>query len=99
MYVERVTLDGEPVFPGDTESLIFSHRQNDIGIRYVGLLYGNGDPLLYRYRLHDTDPWRYTKSTSVYLPGLNPDTYQFTVAAQGRSGHWSEEARMTFSNT
>jgi two-component sensor histidine kinase len=96
MYVERVTLDGEPVYPGENESLSFSHRQNDIGIRYVGLLYGNGDPLLYRYRLHDTDPWRYTKSTSVYLPGLNPDTYQFTVSAQGRSGQWSEEARVTF---
>lgn len=97
MYIERVTLDGEPVFTGDGESsFTFNHRQNDIGIRYVGLLYGNGDPLLYRYRLHDTDPWRYTKSTSVYLPGLNPDTYQFTVSAQGRSGQWSEEARVTF---
>lgn len=96
MYVERVTLDGEQVFPSNNESLVFTHRQNDIGIRYVGLLYGNGDPLLYRYRLHDTDPWRYTKSTSVYLPGLPPDSYQFTVAAQGRSGQWSNEARVTF---
>jgi ligand-binding sensor domain-containing protein/two-component sensor histidine kinase len=96
VYIQRMTIGGEPVSLDTRSPMVFKHNQNDVGILYTGLLYSNGDPLLYRYKLHSDDPWRYTRSTSVYLPQLNPDEYEFTVAAQGRFGQWSEEATIRF---
>lgn len=97
VYIDRITMNGTPVTAEDLNGPEFKHNQNDVGIKYTGLLFSNGEPLVYRYKLHREDPWRYTKSTSVYLPGLPADKYEFIVSARGRSGQWSEEAVFTFS--
>jgi ligand-binding sensor domain-containing protein len=94
VYIESITVRGIPI--RKKEDLIFGYRQNDIGIKYTGLLFNNGEPLVYRYKLHPSDPWRFTKSTSVYLPELRPDEYEFMVEASGHSGHWSKVARIKF---
>lgn len=98
VYIENITVRGIPVL-AQSDSFVFEHRQNDVGIKYTGLLFNNGEPLIYRYKLHATDPWRFTKSTSVYLPELPPDEYEFMVSAKGRSGQWSRAAVIKFEIT
>jgi ligand-binding sensor domain-containing protein/two-component sensor histidine kinase len=94
VYIESITVRGIPI--RKTESLVFEYRQNDVGIKYTGLLFNNGEPLVYRYKLHPNDAWRFTKSTAVYLPELPPDEYEFMVEASGHSGHWSKVAIIKF---
>jgi ligand-binding sensor domain-containing protein/two-component sensor histidine kinase len=95
MYIDRITLHGEPIGL-DQKNPVFQYYENDIGIKYTGLSYNNGDDILYRYKLTPESPWRYTKSTSVYLPELSAGDYQFTVASRGRVGTWSKEASVSF---
>ena len=76
--------------------LTFQHNENDIGINYTGLSYHSGGNIQYRYKLHRNDPWRYTRNTSVYLPALPDDQYEFIVACKGRTGIWSKAASISF---
>ncbi|WP_165823909.1 sensor histidine kinase [Pseudochryseolinea flava] len=98
VYIESLTVRGVPV-QRSSQDLVFEYRENDVSIKYTGLLFNNGEPLIFRYKLHDSDPWRFTKSTSVYLPELPPDDYEFIVSARGRSGHWSRAATINFEIT
>jgi ligand-binding sensor domain-containing protein len=96
IYIDYISVRGEPVKVNHQQRLDFTHKENDLSIMYTGLSYNNGEQIIYRYKLHPDDAWRFTKSTSVYLPELPPDDYQFIVSAKGRSGQWSEEAVLAF---
>jgi two-component sensor histidine kinase len=98
VYIDRITVKGVPVkINNDGDEISLKYSENDIGIKYTGLLFSNGEPLLYRYKLHREDPWRFTKNTTVYLPELIAGDYEFIVSAKGLAGQWSQEASLTFS--
>lgn len=96
IYIDYLSVEGKAarVFYGTNVSL--SHKENDVSIGFTGLSYNNGDNMLYRYKLHPDEPWRFTRSNSVHLPELPSDQYHFTVSAKGRSGTWSEDTTISF---
>lgn len=96
MYIDRLTVDGKPIPFASENALALNHNQNDLSIHYTGLSYSNGPKIVYRYKLHRDDPWRFTKNTSVYLPELTAGEYEFIVSAKGRLNEWSKEASMKF---
>jgi hypothetical protein len=96
MYIDRITVDGKPV-ARNTGPLTFKYNENDLSIHYTGLSFSNGSKIIYRYKLHSEDPWRFTKNTSVYLPALSSGDYQFIVSSKGRLNEWSREVSITFS--
>ena len=75
-----------------TESISFSHDQNDITINYVGLHYARSEDNLYSYTLANFDnkwsiPSRDRKAT---YNNLNPGKYTFQVKACNADGVWTE---------
>jgi two-component sensor histidine kinase len=87
---------GNPIRVKDGQEVSLLHTENDVSITFTGLSYNNGDDIIYRYKLHPDDPWRFTRSNSVHLPELPSEHYQFTVSAKGRSGTWSDDAVISF---
>jgi signal transduction histidine kinase/ligand-binding sensor domain-containing protein/CheY-like chemotaxis protein/AraC-like DNA-binding protein len=77
----------------DSTELKFSHNQNDIAIRYVGLHYSNPEKNLYKYKLEPLD-YKWVSAgheKSVRFANLAPGSYSFQVTASNSDGVWSDE--------
>jgi hypothetical protein len=96
IIIDVVTVHSKKVNGPSRHSPVFQHSENDISIKYWGLSYHTGADILYRYKLHEEDPWRYTRNTSVYLPQLASDHYTFTVSAKTPFSDWSSDAAFAF---
>jgi signal transduction histidine kinase/ligand-binding sensor domain-containing protein len=84
------------------EGMAFSHRQNDLEIRYTALSLSIPERVRFRYKLEgkDTDWVDVGTRRQAYYTGLAPKTYRFRVIASNDSGVWNEAgAAWTFSVT
>jgi len=93
----------EPVKPGVesplnnqlylTNKIVLGHRENDLTIEYVGLLYRNPGEMRYQYMLENHDRgWVEARTQrSARYSGLAPGDYIFRIRAMSGKGVWSEE--------
>lgn len=95
MLIESMNVDGRPIKINKSENL-FSYDQNDISISYVGLSPSSGGNILYRYKLSDNSPWKFTRNRSINFSALSPGDYTFTIAAKGKTGDWSSSNSLRF---
>ncbi|MFK8161785.1 MAG: histidine kinase [Lewinella sp.] len=70
---------------------------HNIEISFGTINYRLGDKVLYRYRLGDEEPWRFTKERNVTFPRLGAGEFAFAVASQNEAGIWSASKEISFS--
>ncbi len=78
----------------DSTELVFSHKQNDITFKYVGLHFSNPEKNSYLYKLDPLDDkWINAGSErTVRFANLSPGSYNFQVKASNSDGVWSEKS-------
>lgn len=79
----------------ETDSVVFSHAQNDLTVEYVGLHFRHPERNQYAYMLEGyDDTWRAvdTERRAVYT-SLPPGAYTFHVKAASSDGVWSAAGR------
>ena len=77
-----------------SDRLIFEHDKNDVFINFTGISFKReNEKFFYRYRLK-TDSgnhqWFYTNEKNIRYNNMPSGEYTFEVAAQNKSGQWSE---------
>lgn len=97
VHIENIVAHGNTLPLHEISApLELRHQENDVMIKFVSPFFNSIGAITYRYKLHPEAEWSYTKNPFVYLIALQPDDYQFTVQAQGRSALWSNEATFSF---
>ncbi|MFN2128769.1 MAG: ATP-binding protein, partial [Anaerolineales bacterium] len=76
-----------------SDEMVFSHQQNDIAFKYVGLHYSNPENNSYQYKLDPIDDeWIDAgHERMVRFANLSPGKYSFQVKASNSDGVWSSE--------
>ena len=96
LYISSIQVNELSLVPSDSMYLLNSN-ENDIEFYYVGLCYGSGGDLTYRYKLKEIDDkWLYTKSRSIRYPSLPPDEYEFLISVSNNDGVWSKPLKQKF---
>lgn len=77
----------------DSDELSFSHNQNDIAFKYIGLHFSTPEKNQYQYMLKPLDDeWINAGfERTVRYANLSPDSYNFQVKATNSDGVWSEK--------
>jgi hypothetical protein len=78
------------------EGQTFTHRENNLNIRFLTLNFRQFGKIQYRYRLREKAAWRVTDHTSVDFPQLVPGNYRFELQSQDEEGRWSESCVWDF---
>jgi signal transduction histidine kinase/ligand-binding sensor domain-containing protein len=84
------------------DGMAFSHRQNDLEIRYTALSFSIPERVRFRYKLEGKDTEWHDAGTrrQAYYGSLPPKRYAFRVIACNNDGVWNEAgATWTFSVT
>lgn len=66
-----------------------SPQQNSLKFNFTGIYYQAPDEVNYRYRLQESQAWKYTKNTSLEFPFLTPGEYNFELQARVQNGSWT----------
>ncbi|MBK7817426.1 MAG: histidine kinase [Sphingobacteriaceae bacterium] len=64
------------------------YYQSDIKIEFEALLYDCSVDLNYRYKLGTSDPWIYTKETSITFQKLASGNYNLEIEVLNKQGNW-----------
>lgn len=94
--IESVTLDGDPVRPGE----LLPYRSGSLTLRYTGLSFQDEDAVRFRYRLAGaTARWSEpTDNRVISYANLGHGEYVFEVTAANPDGVWTPQpARFPFS--
>jgi len=70
--------------------------QNDLEISFATIDLAMRGNIPYRYRLHDDEPWKYTKQRIINLTNLAAGIYHFDVQSRNQDGYWSQAATLNF---
>lgn len=92
--VSKVIVNYEAIEPDRSHDL--SHKESNIQFHFFAIDYQQNGNIPYRFRLHEADPWGYTKSTNVSYAALSPGDYHFEVQAAGKNGQWGPSAKYSF---
>ncbi|KAB2806822.1 sensor histidine kinase [Phaeocystidibacter luteus] len=71
----------------------FKRGQNSFNIQFVSAELFSSDSQLWRYKLDDSDGWRYTSEGNISLERLPPGAYSLQVQLRNSRGIWSEVHR------
>lgn len=79
-----------------SEPLSFTHNQNDISIKYLGLHFSDSEKNLYQYKLTPlNEEWvNAGNERTARFFNLSPGTYNFHLKAANSDGVWSNEYDM-----
>ena len=99
VLVEKLTLDGRPIFPEPAKGHVLQARPSDrhsLEVNYLALSLSGPARMTYRYRLRGDDPaWQEVGSRrQAFYTRLKPGQYIFEVSARRGQGPWvpSKEA-------
>lgn len=84
-YVHRILFRNQTI-SGNTSSVRTLEKNMVIDIRGITF---KGNPVMFRYRLNDGQPWRLVSAGSIFLSGLTPDVYNIEIQASSGNDDWT----------
>lgn len=93
-FEDMLVNDEKLVFP---EGHYFSSNQTRFEFHFLGISFGLGRPLNYRYRLEGGDRnWTYTTGRKALYTTVPAGEYNFVVQIRNNAGEWDEEISYNF---
>lgn len=90
--IEAVLIGDSSTSANEIQEL--NYDQSNITFEFTGLSFRDHGKVKYRYRLLGlNDEWKETQQRSADYEFIPPGNYTFEVAAAGKNGQWSTEAR------
>lgn len=90
-YVSRILFKNQLV-TGNTSQVRTQERNMVIDIRGITF---KGNPVIFRYRLNDDQPWRPVSAGSIFLSGLTPGNYNMEIQASSGNDSWTSSLPLT----
>jgi ligand-binding sensor domain-containing protein/two-component sensor histidine kinase len=84
-YVSRILFKNQLV-TGNTSQVRTQERNMVIDIRGITF---KGNPMFFRYRLNEGQPWRAVSAGSIFLSGLTPGDYHMEIQASSGNDNWT----------
>ncbi|WP_235299462.1 sensor histidine kinase [Portibacter marinus] len=98
VYLHELLVNNHRVDLSLKEELMFSHKNNNIEIRYNTIYFSEPSAVSIRYRLKDDQPWMYVSNSSepLFLTSLSPGNYSFTMQSTVGYIPWKDEIYLKF---
>lgn len=80
----------------DRAHIVLRSHERNLRMQFVSLQYANARNIIYRYRLHSTDPWIIGRGRTLNFSTLSDGEYELEIQARNADRIWSQSAILHF---